>query len=137
MPIMQLPLNIGGERQTELIEEAIKEILGEIENWSDSVYSDGILPGLKPLPAKERLANYYMNTDPADMELLIDNDYLLRLKYGLDRPPVSPFWLNAVSSQGTFERMRRDFLHLIHQDVRPNIKEMRQVPQSVGYGATA
>lgn len=125
MPVMNLPLNLSGVRQTELIEEAVREIIGELEDWTGSVYADGILPGLKPLGAKERLASYLQQTDPADMELLIDDDYLLRLKYGLERPPVSPFWLNAVSSQGTFERMRRDFLHLMNQDVRPRIQEPR------------
>lgn len=131
MPVMNLPLNIPGERQTELIEETVADLVKELEGWSDSVYSDGILPGTKTPMAKERLAGYYEMTDPADMELLIDDDYLLRLKHGLDRPPVSPFWLNAVSSQGTFERMRRDFLHLMHQDQRPAIREPRvQRPQN-------
>lgn len=118
---MNLPVNLPGERQTELIEETVGELVKEFEDWIDNVYSDGILPGLKPLGAKERLAGYLNSTDPADYELLIDNDYLMRLQQGLDRPPVSPFWLNSVSSPATYDRMRRDFLHLINQDVKPRI----------------
>lgn len=122
MPLQILPLNLPGETMTELMKEAVAEMLAELEPLSREVYSDGVLPGTFHLSAPERLANYLNNTDPSDMELLIDDDYLLRLKNGLDRPPVSPFWLNQISTQGTYERNRRDFVRLINQETAKHIK---------------
>ncbi len=136
MPLQVLPLDLPGESMTELMQEAVKEMLAELEPLSREIYADGVLPGTYSLSSAERLANYYSNTDPADWALMFeydealgqwgtDENYLLRLRNGLDAPPVSPFWLNMVSTQGTFERNRRDFMRLVNQDQAKRVQGLK------------
>ncbi len=115
MPLLVLPLDIPGEDMTAILEQTVTDLLQELDQLSDQIYSDGVFPGTRVMSAPVRLASYLEHTDPQDYSKIFDNDYLLRLGAGLDTPPVSPYWLNQLSVPGSFERNRRDFERLITQ----------------------
>lgn len=112
-----LPMDLPGEEMTDILEQTVKELLAELDEQSDQIFSDGVFPGTKVLTAPERLGSYLSNTEVEDYKKLFDDNYLLRLGAGLDTPPVSPYWLNQLSIPDSFERNRRDFQRLVTQDM--------------------
>ena len=126
MPLLNLPLDIEGEKVTNLIEETVLEMCEEFKDLISAVYSDGVFPGTKQLSAPQRLANYLEQTEVADFPKLFDEDYLLRLGNGLEAPPVSKYWLNQLSIRESYERNRKDFLRLVTNADRPTFRRGMQ-----------
>lgn len=113
-----LPLLIPGERATRIIEHEVDKMLERMEEMAELVYPDGILPGMKKLPARQRLARYLMLIDPRDGPLIRDVDYLKKRKQGLMPNPVSPFLLNALQPEDDFREIATDMRELMRdQDV--------------------
>lgn len=115
MPLLNLALDLPGAEITALMEEIVDELLANISDMANDVYSDGIFPGTYPLTGPQALGQYLENTDPMDYEKLFDDDYLLRLQNGLDAPPVSQYWLAQLSDRTSYDRNRNDFQRLITQ----------------------
>ena len=107
-----LPIIIPGAEATAIIQEVVMEEMKRIKPGLAMAYPDGIFPGQKKLPAKERLARYVMVTDPADYPYLSDPDYVTKFKAGALPPLKSSFWLQATFDRDTFKDIQSDFLTL-------------------------
>lgn len=113
MPMMRLALDLPGAEVTALMREVVQEVLDELGDGTNQVYSDGYLPGTEPQPGPVRFAKYLEVTDPMDYENLFDDDYFSRMAAGLDAPPVSKYWLDQMAIRGSFDRNRKDFQRLL------------------------
>ncbi len=135
MPLMILPLGISGEDDTDIAEDVIAEMVAEIKDGFKLAYSDGILPGTRPVKSDmAKYAAFLEQTDPADIDPnwtqtggatrnILDEGYLVRLEQGLDTPPASPYWLNSLSVRSSFDRNRREFVRLITQQDRATVRK--------------
>ena len=106
------PIIIPGQRATEIIEQVVYERLSRIKPGLDMAYPDGMFPGQKKLPAKQRLSRYLSATDPADYTYLQDKDYIKKFRAGVLPPLKSPMWLNLSAIPELFDELARAFSRL-------------------------
>lgn len=125
MPLLNLPLNLPGETITEIMKQIVDELTQEFEVVAQSVYSDGVFPGVTH-NGPQTIQDYLEVTDPRDYRNIFDEDYLLRLENGLDAPPVSKFWLNQLSVRSSFDRNRKEFMRLLTNADRITPRMIRQ-----------
>jgi len=105
-----LPLRLPGSRMTDIIDQQVDDMLGNIMQRIDSVFPDDSFPGTQTLPPNQRLQQYLMNTTAVqDLSLLAIPDYVSQYQAGQLPPPQSPYWLNALSIPSEFEKLRSDF----------------------------
>ena len=108
-----LPFTLHGEKCTALIEEQVDDMMTRLPERAEQVYPDLILPGMKKLPARQRLARYVALINPIDADIVRNPDYLKMRKEGLVPEPVSPFLLNALATPDVFREITSDFRQLI------------------------
>ena len=112
------PLIIRGARATEIIEQVVAERLKMIKPGLEMAYPDGMFPGQKKLPAKQRLIRYLMVTDPADIPYLEDRDYFDKYRAGVLPPLKSPYWLNIVAvGRDLYNETVSDFSRLYRSQI--------------------
>ena len=135
-------MTISSQRKSEIIEERVSRMHERIPRRAAAINEDGHLPGTMMMPGKERLDFYWARTpDFTDVPLLLDPDWELRIRNGLDKPPVNPYWLNHLSVPGMLKEYSQDFKSLILKyadeevsdaPVRTNRGEPAPVPASGG-----
>ena len=113
MPSRNLPLRITGARATKIIEEVVAQRLAQLIPAANLAYPDGLFPGQKKLPARQRLSKYVLATEAADMPLLRNPDYLELYRLQLAPLPISPFWQNLLAIGAAFKEIQKDFLRLL------------------------
>ena len=107
---MMPPLIIRGARATEIIEQVVKERLKMIKPGLEMAYPDGMFPGQKKLPGKQRLIRYLMVTDPADLPYLEDSKYFDKYRAGVLPPLRSNYWKNVLAlGREAFNELISDF----------------------------
>lgn len=109
---MTPPLIIAGERATEIIEQVVYERMRMIKPGVQLAYPDGMFPGQKKLPARQRLVRYLAVTDPADYPYLQDPDYVEKMRAGRLPPLKSGYWMNLTADPEWFKEAVRDFSRL-------------------------
>ena len=109
-----IPLVLPGAVETEIMLDVIDSITSSLTDEADEALPDGIFPSLTKITSRrEKLADYLVFTDPADLPLLADPQYLDRYRAGLALAPVSPRWQSIISLPEQFKQMRREFLSLL------------------------
>jgi hypothetical protein len=104
---------LTAKEETDIIEEEIDAMFAEETDLANSIIADGGLPGDIALPGPERLDKYWAVTpDLSDVPLLIDPDWELRIRNGLDRGPVNPYWKNLLRQPGLLKATSQDFVRL-------------------------
>ena len=115
---MMPPLIVRGERATEIIEQVVAERLRMIKPGLAMAYPDGMFPGQKKLPARQRLLRYLAATDPADLPFLSDKDYFDKYRAGTLAPLKSPYWLNLLAvGKELFNDLVGDFSRLYRNTI--------------------
>src|SRR5678816_3403635 len=87
---------ISSQRLTQIVDEQIEAMLKRVEKRAEAFNQDGAMVGDITMPGPQRLDKYWAVTDLNDVPLLIDPDWELRIRNGLDQPPVSPYWKNLL-----------------------------------------
>ncbi len=106
-------MTITSKRKTEIVETLVDRMLSRVQERAERINEDGGMPGDIALPGRERLDAYWaMTPDLTDLPLLIDPDWELRIRQGLDQPPVNPYWKNTLSIPGMLKRLSHDFMSL-------------------------
>ena len=101
------------KEETEIADEEIDQMLKEEDGIVAEMVKDGSFIGDVMLPGPERLDQYWaMTPDLSDVPLLIDPDWELRIRHGLDRPPVNPYWKNLLREPGLLKSTSQDFVSL-------------------------
>jgi hypothetical protein len=132
-------MTISSQRKSAIIEELVDRMHARIPARADAINQDGHLPGTLMMPGKQRLDFFWaMTPDFSDVPLLLDPDWELRIREGLDRAPVNPYWLNHLSIPGMLKQYSQDFKALILRyaedgnEVRQDSREPAPVPASGG-----
>lgn len=106
-------MTISSQRKTAIIDEEVQRVLEREEALTESIYEDGGFPGDIQLPGPQRLNAYWTyTTDLTDIPLLIDPDWELRIRNGMDQPPVNPYWKNLLRIPGLLKKTSQDFVRL-------------------------
>jgi hypothetical protein len=104
---------LSAKRKTEIADEEVTRVLEDEKRIVDSLAAEGGFIGDIMLPGPERLDKYWaMTPDLNDVPLLIDSGWELRIRNGLDRAPVNPYWRNLLREPGLLEKTSRDFVRL-------------------------
>lgn len=104
---------LSAKRITEIADEEVDRILKKEKYMVDTLYGEGGFIGDIMLPGPERLDKYWAVTpDLSDVMMLTDPDWELRIRNGLDNPPVNPYWLNLLREPGLLKSTSQDFLRL-------------------------
>ncbi len=115
---------LSGADMTAIMDDVINDLFDHFTEVADSLFpsenklSAGALPGDILPPGMDRLEDYWAKT-PAlpdgtnpDVAKIIDPNYELRLRQGLDQPPVNPYWVNQLRIPGQFTLLAKDFMAL-------------------------
>ena len=87
-----------------------------IQQRAEELFPDGVFPGTKPLQGRQKLTQYLTVTvDLSDLELIADPDYEMKFRAGLDRPPLSPYWVRLLSIPNEFTTQAKDFVSLMEK----------------------
>lgn len=106
-------MTLTSQRMTEIIDEEVERMLKHEEAFAESIYVDGGFPGDLELPGPQRLKAYWaMTPDLSDIPLLLDPDWEMRIRHGLDQPPVNPYWKNQLRIPGSLKKLSQDFVKL-------------------------
>ena len=107
-------MTIHSKRKSEIIEERVSRMHARIPERAATINEDGHLPGTLMMPGRERLDFFWARTpDFLDVPLLLDPDWELRIRNGLDNPPVNPYWKNMLSVPGMLKEYSQDFKSLM------------------------
>ena len=100
-------------RQTEIIDEEVKRALIGILEEANAIFPDDGLPGDVKLRGQEKLDSMMaMVTDFADLPKLMDPNYELLFRAGLEEPPVSPRLLTLLRIPGEFTKISKEIIRL-------------------------
>lgn len=113
-----LPIVLPGAEWTEIIREVVVTGpfgLRQLLKDAKELFPDGLLPGEFKLKAVQRLNQYLDNTDPQDYEKVFDPDFEMKLRMGLGKAPVSPYWLKLLAVPGQFTEKAKDFKKLLER----------------------
>ncbi len=109
-------MTLTSQRKTQIIEEQVTAMLKRVKQRADAFNEDGAMVGDITMPGPQRLDKYWAVTpDLSDVPLLIDPGWEVRIRHGLDRPPVNPYWKNLLRVPGLLESTARDFVRLNQQ----------------------
>ncbi len=109
---------LSGAEMTAIMDDVISELFDHFTEVADSLFpsenklSAGALPGDILPHWLDRLQQYWAVTPREDLPKIIDPNFELRLRQGLDQPPVGPFWLNQLRIPGQFTLLAKDFMAL-------------------------
>ncbi len=108
-------LDIPGQKATAILLEMGQAMFDRVPERAMAVLLDGTFPGSLKLTGLTQWEKFQALTDPADLPLLLNPDYLKDYQAGLAPAPVSPKWLAAISLPPLFKLMRTDFVRLYHE----------------------
>jgi hypothetical protein len=124
---------VSAKRKTEIADEEVTRSLKDEQYYVDTLYEEGGFIGDIMLPGPARLDKYWSVTpDLSDLELITDPNYEVRLRQGLDRPPVNSYWMNLLREPGLFTKTALDFVRLNAQYADRYAGGTNEVPQSPG-----
>lgn len=104
---------VSAKRKTAIADEEITRSLEQEKYYVDTLYGEGGFIGDIMLPGPQRLDQYWTYTpNLSDIELITDPNYETRLRAGLDRPPINPYWKNLLREPGLFTKTAADFVRL-------------------------
>ncbi len=110
---------LSGAEMTAIMDDVINELFDKFTETADSLFpsenklSAGALPGDILPHGADRLQQYWaMTPDLSDLPKIIDPNFELRLRQGLDQPPVNPYWVNQLRIPGQFTLLAKDFMAL-------------------------
>ena len=99
-----------------MIDEKVTRFAKQIVPRSKELFPDGVFPGTKPLHGRQKLTQYLGATvDLSDLELIADPNYEMKFRAGLDRPPLSPYWLRTLSLPDEFTKQAKEFTDLMER----------------------
>lgn len=107
---------LSAKEEAQIIDEEIEAMFAEEEELADQILEDGGMPGDIALPGPQRLDRYWAVTpDLSDVLLLVDPDWESRIRAGLDKGPVNPYWINLLREPGLLKKTSQDFVRLNKQ----------------------
>lgn len=87
-------------------------MLKRIPDRAAKINEDGALPGDIMLPGPERLDKYWTLIQFADVPKLLDPNWEMVIRNGLDPGPVSPYLKNLLRVPGLLKQVGADFTRL-------------------------
>ena len=106
-------MTIRSGRKSEIVDERVQRMHTNVPKRAAVFNEDGWLVGTTMLPGRERLDFFWARTEFADVPLLLDPGWEVRIRNGLDNPPVNPYWKNMLSVPGMLKEYSQDFRRLI------------------------
>lgn len=124
---------LSAKRITEIADEEVDRILEKEQYMVDTLYGEGGFIGDIVLPGPQRLDRYWAVTpDLSDVLMLVDPDWESRIRAGLDKGPVNPYWINLLREPGLLKKMSQDFVRLNTQHEDRYQGATHEVPQGSG-----
>ena len=100
---------LDAESANEVLMELADEVADDLMQQLDDAFPAAMIPTSITLPPRERLARYLANTNPADLHLIADTEYVEKYRLGIYPPPESPFWAGLLLIPEEFKDTQRDF----------------------------
>lgn len=106
-------MTITSARKTAIVEEEVTAMLERVQKRADAFNQDGAMIGDLHMPGPKRLDQYWAATpNLADVPYLTDPNWEDRIRQGLDKPPVNPYWVNLLRVPGLLKKTAADFVRL-------------------------
>ena len=115
--IPDLPVYLPAEDENEILMELAEEIADEFMDEIEDAYPGMMVSPAIKLPARERLRQFLMITEPEDFPMLQDPDAIEKIRAGAYQPPASEHWALLVAVPKYFNAERKDFLSLYEKYV--------------------
>ncbi len=128
-------MTLSISRRTEIIQEVVDRRLTTILDVADSIFPDDGLPGdvtLKGKQADEALLA--MVTVWSDWAKVLDPDYEMVFRAGLDTPPESPALLQLLSIPGEFTKLARRIRQVAQKDEGNEVRQSARLPEALPPG---
>ena len=115
--IPDLPVFLPADQENEVLMELAEEIADEFMDEIEDAYPGMMVSPAIKLPARERLQQFLMITEPEDFPMLQDPDAIEKIRAGAYQPPASEHWALLVAVPKYFNAERKDFLSLYEKYV--------------------
>ena len=109
-PLNKLFFSLTPEVENEIANDVIDNMLLEIQEDIERAFPDDMLPTMVELPPEQRAEAYGRMTDPRDVDLIRDKNYLENLEAGRARMLVSPAWRQMAIFPDIFLEAQKDFI---------------------------
>ena len=115
-PQQRLYFELSPEKEREIFDRTLREQLERANEDIQHSFPEGLPMMQRPKNSEELLARYNAVTDPADLDIMGQDDFVERFRAGEVAPPMSPFWRQLLFFPDVFNQERRKFNSLLKRD---------------------
>ena len=111
----RLTFNLSAQREAEITAQTIEDMITEMQEDIMRAFPHDQLPGTTKGTPEFRREYYVGITGEYDRPLLMDDDYLVKLRDGLAPLPMSPFWRQLTVFPDIDREIRNDYIKLMEE----------------------
>lgn len=111
----RLTFNLSARREAEITAQTIEDMITEMQEDIMRAFPHDQLPGTAKGTPEFRRQYYAGITGEFDRPLLLDDNYLAKLRDGLAPLPMSPFWRQLTVFPDIYNEIRRDYMSLMEE----------------------
>ena len=128
---MTIPLALDGEVMTRIIDETTRARVADYRELRDLIFPDKVFPGLKPPSSTQQNYQRVLKTQPQDMQLLSNPNYLAEFIQGLQPGLASPYWQNFTTTPDAFKDRQNSFMDFLQRRESYRVANQLLGPESM------